>query len=34
LTILFDAVLPGENREHVCALVWLNAAATRKLIGP
>ena len=31
--ILSDAVLAGENRGCVCALVWLNAAETRKLIG-
>ena len=31
--ILADAVLAGENRDCVCALVWLNAAETRKLTG-
>jgi feruloyl-CoA synthase len=31
--ILADAVLAGENRASVCALVWLNAAETRKLTG-
>ena len=31
--ILSDAVLAGENRGCVCALVWLNAVETRKLIG-
>jgi feruloyl-CoA synthase len=31
--ILADAVLAGENRACVCALAWLNAAETRKLIG-
>jgi feruloyl-CoA synthase len=31
--ILSDAVLAGENRECVCALVWLNPAETRKLTG-
>ena len=31
--ILADAVLAGENRECVCALAWLNAAETRRLIG-
>ncbi len=31
--ILSDAVLAGENRGCVCALVWLNAAETRKLTG-
>jgi feruloyl-CoA synthase len=31
--ILADAVLAGENRGCVCALVWLNAAETRKLTG-
>jgi feruloyl-CoA synthase len=31
--ILADAVLAGENQACVCALVWLNAAETRKLTG-
>jgi feruloyl-CoA synthase len=31
--ILADAVLAGENRGCVCALVWLNPAETRKLTG-
>ena len=31
--LLADAVLAGENRGCVCALVWLNAAETRKLTG-
>jgi feruloyl-CoA synthase len=31
--ILSDAVLAGENRTCVCALVWLNTAETRNLIG-
>jgi feruloyl-CoA synthase len=31
--ILSDTVLAGEDRDCVCALAWLNAAETRKLIG-
>jgi feruloyl-CoA synthase len=31
--ILADAVLAGENRGCVCALVWLNPAETRTLTG-
>jgi feruloyl-CoA synthase len=31
--ILSDAVIAGEDRDCACALVWLNAAETRKLIG-
>jgi feruloyl-CoA synthase len=31
--ILSDAVLAGEGRACVCALAWLNAAETGKLIG-
>jgi feruloyl-CoA synthase len=31
--LLADAVLAGENRACVCALVWLNPAETRKLTG-
>ena len=31
--LLADAVLAGENRGCVCALVWLNPAETRKLTG-
>jgi feruloyl-CoA synthase len=31
--MLADAVLAGENRASVCALVWLNGVETRKLTG-
>ena len=31
--VLSDAVLAGENRDCVCALAWLNAAETRRLLG-
>lgn len=31
--LLSDAVLAGENRSMVCALAWLNAAETERLLG-
>jgi len=33
IPVLSDAVITGENRGSVCALAWLNAAETRKLLG-
>jgi feruloyl-CoA synthase len=33
IPVLADAVLAGENRDHVCALAWLNPAEARALLG-
>ena len=33
MPVLSDAVITGENRAFVCALAWLNAVETRKLLG-
>ena len=33
IPVLADAVLAGENRDCVCALVWLNPAEARALLG-
>ena len=33
IPVLADAVLAGENRDHVCALAWLNPAEARAVLG-
>jgi len=33
IPVLADTVLAGENRDYVAALVWLNAAEARRLLG-
>lgn len=33
IPVLADAVIAGENQDHASALVWLNAAEVRQLLG-